>query len=192
MHIVRISFLALLLIAFAAGCGDTVASFLSCGALSRGICVNVAGTSSPLSFTTGAFRADSSQVLACCQSPVPGLWYSYAYINGGGMNLEWFLKEIANIPGIEGRNLITFDDLSRLAEAVTPRKEDPMFCPQCHSSATPTAGRQIARIAKSDRQEGIAKRFAAVRNRNLLPSTLGSSGNCSRLMVITSMQNPES
>ena len=121
----------------AAGCGDTVASFLSCGALSRGICVNVAGTSSPLAFTTGAFKADSSQVLSCCQSPVPGLWYSYAYINGGGMNLEWFLKEITNIPGIEGRKNLTFDDLNRLAGAIKPREEDPVFIPHLAGRVSP-------------------------------------------------------
>jgi xylulokinase len=121
----------------AAGCGDTVASFLSCGAVNEGVCVNVAGTSSPLAFTTDAFKADGTQVLSCCQSPIPGLWYSYAYINGGGMNLEWFLKELVNIPGIKARGDLTFDDLNRLAEAVEPRLEDPLFIPHLAGRVSP-------------------------------------------------------
>ena len=80
----------------AAGCGDTVASFLACGATRPGICVDVAGTASVFAATTASFQPDlSDRTLGCGQSAAPGFWHPYAYINGGGMNLEWFRKEIA-------------------------------------------------------------------------------------------------
>lgn len=121
----------------AAGCGDTIASFLSCGAISAGICVNVAGTSSPFTFTVDDFRADASQVLCCAQSAVPGLWYPYAYINGGGMNLEWFRKEIVNLSGDSRAASVTFDDLNALAGEVEPRLDDPVFIPHLAGRVSP-------------------------------------------------------
>ena len=79
----------------AAGCGDTAASFLSCGAVKPGICVDVAGTASVFAATTDSFCADvGTRVLGCGASVVEGLWHPYAYINGGGMNLEWYVREI--------------------------------------------------------------------------------------------------
>jgi len=41
-----------------AGCGDTAASFLACGATREGACVDVAGTASVFAATTTQFRAD--------------------------------------------------------------------------------------------------------------------------------------
>ncbi len=121
----------------AAGCGDTIASFLSCGAVASGICVNVAGTSSPFTFTVDSFRADPKQVLACAQAPVPGLWYSYAYINGGGMNLEWFLKEIMNMGPRPRTEELTFEDLNALAEEIEPSLDDPVFIPHLAGRVSP-------------------------------------------------------
>jgi len=34
-----------------------------------------------------------SRLLGCGRSTVPGLWHPYAYVNGGGKNLEWFRRE---------------------------------------------------------------------------------------------------
>lgn len=74
-----------------AGCGDTAASFLACGATEPGICVDVAGTASVFAATTGRFIPDTlAGVLGCGRSVCAGLWHPYAYINGGGQNLEWF------------------------------------------------------------------------------------------------------
>ena len=79
-----------------AGCGDTAASFLACGATREGICVDVAGTASVFAATTRSFRADVEQgLLGWGRSATPGLWHPYAYINGGGMNVEWFAAELA-------------------------------------------------------------------------------------------------
>ncbi|NQT12441.1 MAG: xylulose kinase, partial [Planctomycetes bacterium] len=67
-----------------AGCGDTAASFLACGATREGICVDVAGTASVFAATTREFKADTKHgVLGWGQSATPGLWHPYAYINGG-------------------------------------------------------------------------------------------------------------
>lgn len=112
-----------------AGCGDTAASFLSCGATQAGICVDVAGTASVFATTTTTFQADLiHQTLGCGQSATPGLWHPYAYINGGGMNLEWFRKEVAKC---------SFDDLDRSVAAFEPAQDDPFFIPHLGGRVCP-------------------------------------------------------
>ena len=112
-----------------AGCGDTAASFLSCGATTPGICVDVAGTASVFAATTDAFTPDiHGGTLGCGRSATPGLWHPYAYINGGGMNLEWFRREFA---------AATFDELNALAAAVTPDDALPMFVPHLGGRVSP-------------------------------------------------------
>jgi len=79
-----------------AGCGDTAASFLACGATEPGICIDVAGTASVFAATTDRFIPDTQKgILGCGRSVLAGLWHPYAYINGGGQNLEWFRHAIA-------------------------------------------------------------------------------------------------
>ncbi|WP_455382092.1 xylulokinase [Salinispira pacifica] len=79
----------------AAGAGDTAASFLSCGAVDEGVCVDVAGTASVFAATVRQFRVDrADMIMGIGRSIVPGLWHPYAYINGGGLNLSWFRDEI--------------------------------------------------------------------------------------------------
>jgi xylulokinase len=115
----------------AAGCGDTAASFLACGANQVGIAVDVGGTASVFATTVATFAADlKHRVLGCGRSVTPGLWHPYAYINGGGMNLEWFRKEIAS--GAE------FDDLNRRATAIAPDDALPMFLPHLGGRACPS------------------------------------------------------
>jgi len=122
----------------AAGLGDTAASFLSCGAVEPGICVDVAGTASVFAATTPAFAPDlSAGIMGCGRSAVPGLWHPYAYINGGGLNLNWFVDQLAS-PGV-----------GSLAEAVTrldaeiaglePRLDDPYFIPHMEGRVMPSA-----------------------------------------------------
>ncbi|MFA5468905.1 MAG: FGGY family carbohydrate kinase [Sphaerochaetaceae bacterium] len=80
----------------AAGCGDTVASFLSSGAVEQGMSVDVSGTASVFACTQKSFVPDvKSGILGCCASVDPNVWYSYAYINGGGMNPEWFVENFS-------------------------------------------------------------------------------------------------
>ncbi len=120
-----------------AGCGDTAASFLSCGATRAGICVDVAGTASVFAATTSEYRADEkTMVLSCGRSAIPGLWHPYAYINGGGMNLEWFREQIAG--GLSGSAPLDFTRLNEMASAVTPADDDPMFIPHLGGRVSPS------------------------------------------------------
>jgi xylulokinase len=78
-------------------------------------------------------------MLACGCSATPGLWHTYAYINGGGMNLEWFRREIAN-RGLD-TEAISFEDLNARAEGVTPTDEDPLFLPHLGGRVCPSQPR---------------------------------------------------
>lgn len=119
-----------------AGCGDTAASFLACGATREGICVDVAGTASVFAATTRSFRADVEQgLLGWGRSATPGLWHPYAYINGGGMNVEWFAAELAAArPG----SRLAVDRLNRAAAKIAPGDEDPWFLPHLGGRVTPS------------------------------------------------------
>jgi xylulokinase len=121
-----------------AGCGDTEASFLACGAIAEGIGVDVAGTASVFAMTTANFQPDTThRILACGQSSVPGLWRSYAYVNGGGMNLEWFLSEIAHGGKKRGNNSITLAQLNDMAAAIEPSENLPWFVPHMSGRVCP-------------------------------------------------------
>ena len=112
-----------------AGCGDTAASFLACGATRENVCVDVAGTASVFAATTRRFLPDvKSGILSCGQSAVPGLWHPYAYINGGGMNLEWFKDSIA------GTSLAKLDEL---ASKLAPSDDAPFFIPHLAGRVSP-------------------------------------------------------
>lgn len=117
----------------AAGCGDTAASFLSCGAVEEGICVDVAGTASVFAATVKEFACDrKEQVMGCSASATAGLWHPYAYINGGGMNLEWFIEKIL---GREKTDRNRFYDLQ--PEKLSPAATDPLFIPHMAGRVTP-------------------------------------------------------
>jgi len=122
-----------------AGCGDTAASFLACGATREGVCVDVAGTASVFAATTSSFRADTARgMLAWGRSATPGLWHPYAYINGGGMNLEWFRKELAATGRSRAKKSIDFDALNRLAEKTEAADPDaPLFVPHLGGRVCP-------------------------------------------------------
>ena len=122
-----------------AGCGDTVASFLSCGGIKPGVCIDVAGTASVFACTTDTFTPDvDGCTLSFSQSPIPGLWYSYAYINGGGMNLEWFRKEISSIANtLEDSRSLGWNELMKLAAEVEAREDSPLFVPHLGGRNSP-------------------------------------------------------
>ena len=112
-----------------AGCGDTAASFLSCGATRENVCIDVAGTASVFAATTRHFLPDiKSGTLSCGQSAVPGLWHPYAYINGGGMNLEWFKDSIARL---------SLENLDSQASKLRPADDDPFFIPHLAGRVSP-------------------------------------------------------
>ncbi len=118
----------------AAGCGDTAASFLSCGAVEPGICVDVAGTASIFASTIKEYCADTkNRTLGCGASVVPGLWHPYAYVNGGGMNLEWFVREILDRKPDDPKR---FSGLSKRLEQLS--STDPLFIPHMSGRVSPS------------------------------------------------------
>lgn len=114
-----------------AGCGDTTASFLACGATREGVCVDVAGTASVFSATTKRYCPDVKfQTLSYGRSVIPGLWHPYAYINGGGLNLEWFRKQLLGEAKLK--------DLDRLAEQIGSSEDEPLFIPHLSGRVSPS------------------------------------------------------
>jgi len=123
----------------AAGLGDTAASFLACGAVEPGICVDVAGTASVFAATVPAFAPDvASGVLGCGRSAIPGLWHPYAYINGGGLNLNWFVDELASPEG-RGSLAEVVSSLGAQIARLEPRLDDPYFIPHMEGRVMPSA-----------------------------------------------------
>jgi len=118
-----------------AGCGDTAASFLACGATREGVCVDVAGTASVFAATTGTYSFDTRhEVLGWGRSATPGLWHPYAYINGGGMNLEWFRTQLA----ARGKKAPTLARLNARAARLPPSLDDPLFVPHLGGRVSPS------------------------------------------------------
>lgn len=123
-----------------AGCGDTAASFLACGATREGVCVDVAGTASVFASTTRSFCPDEKHgVLACGRAAANGLWHPYAYINGGGMNLEWFRSLLGRFVKTVDACGITFDKLNEAGEALPLCETDPMFVPHLGGRVCPSS-----------------------------------------------------
>jgi xylulokinase len=93
--------------------------------------VDVAGTASVFAATASAFAPDiHGATLGCGQAATPGLWHPYAYINGGGMNLEWFRREL-------GGGSATFDALNAEAAAIERRTDLPLFLPHLGGRVSP-------------------------------------------------------
>jgi len=144
-----------------AGCGDTAASFLACGATQEGICVDVAGTASVFAATTSKFRPDRRHLtLGCGRAATEGLWHPYAYINGGGMNLEWFRREMVN----RGRKTggMTFARLNALAEEVSAPESTPLFIPHLGGRVCPSAAYLRGAWVGLDWSHGLGHLFRAV------------------------------
>lgn len=122
-----------------AGCGDTAASFLACGATKEGVCVDVAGTASVFAATTKTFKADMKhRTLGCGHAATPGLWHPYAYINGGGMNLEWFRREIADHGKADSKTSLTFEQLNKIASEIPLEDFCPLFIPHLAGRVCPS------------------------------------------------------
>lgn len=122
-----------------AGCGDTAASLLACGATKPGICVDVAGTASVFAASCSRFTPDVEEgILSCARSVTPGLWHPYAYVNGGGMNIEWFRGLLA-VGGRRAADVALADAaaLDRLAAAVEPADDLPLFVPHLAGRVSP-------------------------------------------------------
>ena len=71
--------------------------------------------------------------MGCGASVTEGLWHPYAYINGGGMNIEWFLSEVL---GREKSDPDRFDGLEE--PTLLPREDDPLFIPHMAGRVSPS------------------------------------------------------
>jgi xylulokinase len=99
-------------IPMAAGCGDTAATVLGGGVVRPGMAIDVAGTASCLITCTDRFTPDvKHRTVMWPRGVIPGLFTPIAYINGGGLNLEWFKDQFGQT---------SFQELDRLAEALEP------------------------------------------------------------------------
>lgn len=73
-----------------AGCGDIAATLLGSGAVEDGQLVDIAGTGSVLCAVRRDFTVDHShKTLLTLRHCLPDLYYSAAYVGGGGLNLDW-------------------------------------------------------------------------------------------------------
>jgi xylulokinase len=148
----------------AAGLGDTAASFLACGAVAAGTCVDVAGTASVFAATTSAFAPDlRARVMGCGRSAVEGLWHPYAYINGGGLNLNWFIESVLGDGKLGVGDLA--DGLARLGDAIRgmePSAGDPYFVPHMEGRVMPSDPSLRGAWAGVTRDHGAARLYRAM------------------------------
>jgi xylulokinase len=116
-------------IAVAAGCGDTASCFLGTGALKQGIAVDVAGTASALALTVSRLVVDLEGLVFSSRSVDKDLWYSLSYINGGGLNLEWYKDTFTAGKG--------FAELDEEAAALPAGSEGLIFIPHLEGRGYP-------------------------------------------------------
>jgi xylulokinase len=113
----------------AAGCGDTASCFLGTGAVKKGVAVDVAGTASVFALTTDNFITDRSGLVYCSRSVIEDMWYSMSYINGGGLNLEWFKDTFAQDT--------TFEEMNSAIEDIPPGSDGLIFIPHLEGRGYP-------------------------------------------------------
>jgi xylulokinase len=138
----------------AAGCGDASSCFLGAGAVEVGIAVDIAGTASVLALTIDRFSPDPSGLVYASLSVENGIWYSMSYINGGGMNLEWFKEVFAPHRG--------FDDLNREIERLGPGSDGLIFVPHLEGRGYPNVPQMRGHWKGFTRQHTLAHFYRSV------------------------------
>ena len=125
----------------AAGCGDQTAGMLGAAMVRPGLVFDVAGTASVFAVCVDEFIADKQHgTLFTAHLAIPDLYYSLAYINGGGLNLRWFRDELASREKANaeaaGENI--YQVLDRLAAGVPPGSEKLIFQPHLGGRVCPS------------------------------------------------------
>jgi xylulokinase len=116
----------------AAGAGDTVAGMLGAGLVEPGMALDVAGTAAVFAVCLEAFRPDTEkETLFTGRLVSEDLWFAYAYINGGGLNLRWFRDRWAG-----GANS-AYGQLDAEAAAVPPGADGLFFLPHLGGRVCP-------------------------------------------------------
>lgn len=148
--------------AVVAGCGDSAASFLASGAASPGVSVDVSGTASVFAATTKHFLPDlETHTLGCGRSTIDGLWHPYAYINGGGLNIEWFRKNVMRGPSLDNKSG-DFESLEALVQSVTPHEDLPFFVPHFGGRVSPNQPSIRGAWANLSWETGLSELYYAV------------------------------
>jgi xylulokinase len=125
----------------AAGAGDQAAGMLGAAMIEPGLVFDVAGTASVFAICVDRFVPDVAHKTLFTARLVPeDLWYSLAYINGGGLNLRWFRDELALEIKAEakskGKNEYVL--LDQLAATVPPGSDGLLFLPHLQGRVCPS------------------------------------------------------
>lgn len=127
-------------IPIAAGCGDTTATMLGAAFNKAGMAFDVAGTASVFSVCLDKFKPDvENKTLFTGRLVTEDLWYSLAYINGGGLNLRWFRDEIIKIKGSFAGESIKdpYKYLDNIASEIKAGSEKLFFIPHMGGRVCP-------------------------------------------------------
>lgn len=128
-------------IPIAAGCGDQAANMLGAAMVKPGLVFDVAGTASVFAVCVEDFVTDTRfKTLFTAPLAIPGLYYTLAYINGGGLNLRWFRDELANHEKAEaeatGESI--YQILDEMAAEVPPGSDKLIFQPHLGGRVCPS------------------------------------------------------
>jgi len=129
-------------IPIAAGCGDTVANMLGAAINRAGMVFDVAGTASVFSICLDKFKPDvENKTFFTPRFVTEDLWYSIAFINGGGLNLRWFRDEIIRFKNNFNGDAVKdpYDYLNDLASKIKPGSEKLFFIPHMGGRVCPNA-----------------------------------------------------
>jgi xylulokinase len=122
----------------AAGCGDTAGSLLGAGVTEPGQAFDIAGTAAVFGVCLPVFAPDASAgaTLMTMRAPLPGRWYSLAYVGGAGQVIEWLCREIL------GHDRVTdaaYEDLAAVAATAAPGSGGLVVSPHFAGRVAPTA-----------------------------------------------------
>lgn len=125
----------------AAGCGDQAAGMLGAAMVRPGLVFDVAGTASVFAVCVDQFVTDEEhRTLFTAHLAVPDLYYTLAYINGGGLNLRWFRDELASYEKEEaakrGENI--YQVLDQMAAQVPFGSDKLIFLPHLGGRVCPS------------------------------------------------------
>jgi xylulokinase len=104
---------------------------LGAGVIEPGQAFDVAGTASVFSVCVNSFRPDTiAHTLMTSRSIFPGVYYAYAYINGGGKCLDWFRENFMDQKD-------DIETLNRRAAEVPPGCQGLLFLPHLAGRVCP-------------------------------------------------------
>ena len=119
-----------------AGCGDQAANVLGAGIVEEGMAFDVAGTASCFCLNVKDFAPDTKyKTLLFPRSVLPDFFYPMAYINGGGMDLEWAKNELFR--DMAGQQNV-FSRITEVVEKKAPYPVGVVFIPHLRGRNCPT------------------------------------------------------